>query len=215
MKIFGLAVGGIETISYRGKSVRTGIYKQSVSGPIYLGPMGVAGDTQVDLKNHGGEDKAVYAYGLENLRFWSELRGEAPYAPGHMGENLTIEGLDDEKVAIGDRFRIGETLLEVTQPRVPCFKLGIRMGDPRFVEAFLRSSRTGFYLRVLESGWVSLEDAVTCIHEDPLKISIADAMKALLKGPEQRDWIQRVLEVPALSTAWREDLEQRAHSLET
>jgi MOSC domain-containing protein YiiM len=215
LKIFGLALGGIETLSYRGKSVRTGIFKTPVEGPIWLGKTGVADDVQVDLKNHGGVDKAVYAYSLENLRHWSSLRGEPAYAAGHLGENLTLEDLDDHAVHLGDQFQIGETLLEVTQPRVPCFKLGIRMNDMRFVETFLRSGRTGFYLRVLQEGWVYRGDSVIGLHQDPHQVSIPDAMKALLKGPEQKHWIQRALEVPALSAAWREDLETRLHSTDS
>jgi MOSC domain-containing protein YiiM len=210
MKIAGIAIGQIETVLYRGKNVKTGIYKQPLEGPIQVGPQGLEGDHQVDLKNHGGTDKAVYAYSLENLAFWAAERGDGPYLPGHVGENLTIQGLDDHDVAIGDRFRAGETLMEVTQPRVPCFKLGIRMQDHRFVETFLQSGRTGFYLRVIQPGRIQGGDAFEKIIEDPKAVSIPNAMKALLKGPDQLHWIQRVLEVPALSAAWREDLEARA-----
>lgn len=210
MKIIGIAIGDIETVSYRGKNVKTGIYKQPLKGPVRVGPEGLEGDHQVDLKNHGGIDKAIYAYSLENLSFWAETRRDGPYLPGHVGENLTIQGLNDHDVAIGDRFRVGETLMEVTQPRVPCFKLGIRMQDHRFVETFLNSGRTGFYLRVIQPGIIQGGDVFEKTFEDPRAVSIPNAMKALLKGPDQLHWIQRVLDVPALSAAWREDLEARA-----
>lgn len=215
MKIVGIALGGINEISYRGKKVKTGIFKQPVRGAIALGLEGLEGDIQVDRKNHGGPDKAVYAYSLENLRFWSRHRNEPDYAPGHMGENLTIEGLDDHAVSIGDQFQMGSVIVEVTQPRVPCFKLGIRMQEPQFVGQFLTSGRTGFYLRVLRVGLIETGDAVTKIHQDPRKVSVPNAMKALIKGPEQAHWIATVLDVPALSAAWREDLEKRERHIAT
>jgi MOSC domain-containing protein YiiM len=212
MKIAGIAIGGIEEIPYRGKKVKTGIFKKPIRGPIFLGREGLEGDVQVDRKNHGGPDKAVYAYSLENLHYWSTLRKEPDYAPGHMGENLTLEGLDDHAVSIGDQFQIGTAIVEVTQPRVPCFKLGIRMQKPQFVGEFLNSGRTGFYLRVLQEGQIETGDGFTRIHEDPRKVSIPNAMKALIKGPDQALWIAQTLSVPALSTAWREDLKERAHT---
>ena len=213
MKIAGIAIGSVEEISYRGKKVKTGIFKKPVQHPIFLGREGLEGDIQVDKKNHGGPDKAVYAYGLENLHYWSRLREEPDYAPGHMGENLTIEGLVDQEVSIGDQFQMGSAIVEVTQPRVPCFKLGIRMQHPKFVGEFLTSGRTGFYLRVLQEGRIQVGDAVTRIHADPQKVSIPNIMKALIKGPDQAFWIAQALSVPALSTAWREDLEERAQNI--
>lgn len=215
MKIFGIAVGQIEEIPYRGKKVKTGIFKKKVSGPIFLGREGLEGDIQADRKNHGGPDKAVYAYSLENLRYWSQLRAEPDYEPGHMGENITLEALDDHAVSIGDRFQMGSAIVEVTQPRVPCFKLGIRMQEPQFVGKFLNSGRTGFYLRVIQEGLIEAGDRVTRIHEDALTVSIPNAMKALVKGPDQGFWIAQALNVPALSTAWREDLKARAHPIDT
>jgi MOSC domain-containing protein YiiM len=213
MKIAGIAIGEIEEISYRGKKVKTGIFKKPLHRPIFLGREGLEGDVQVDKKNHGGPDKAVYAYSLENLRYWSKIRSEPDYAPGHMGENITLEGLDDHEVAIGDQFQMGSAIVEVTQPRVPCFKLGIRMQHPKFVGEFLTSGRSGFYLRVLQEGLIQGGDTVTRIHADPHKVSIPNAMKALIKGPDQAFWIAQALSVPALSTAWREDLEERAQNI--
>ena len=215
MNIAGIAIGGIEEIPYRGKKVKTGIFKKPISGPIFLGREGLEGDIQVDRKNHGGPDKAAYAYCLENLRYWSNLRKEPDYAPGHMGENLTLEGLDDHAVSIGDQFQMGSAIVEVTQPRVPCFKLGIRMQKPQFVGEFLTSGRTGFYLRVIQEGLIETGDAVIRIHEDCRKVSIPNAMKALIKGPDQAFWIAQALSVPALSAAWREDLEERAQNIDT
>lgn len=209
MQLVSVSVGSIQSIPYRGQQVKTGIFKTPIDTRVDVGVEGIALDIQVDRKNHGGADKALYAYGLENLAFWAAERGDSAYLPGHMGENLTIEGLDDHAIHLGDRFRIGTTLLEVTQPRVPCFKLGVRMGDGKFVGQFLKSGRTGFYLRVLEVGSLGAGDRVERTSTDPAKISIPDAMRAILPLPEQKHWIAKVLEVPALSEAWRADLMER------
>ena len=209
MRVAGLAIGGLETLLYRGKTVKTGLFKRPVEGPLTLGEEGVEGDLQADRRHHGGRDKAVYLYSLENLVYFATLRGDAPYPPGYFGENLTLEGLDDHTVHLGDQFEIGSTLIEVTQPRVPCFKLGLRMKDPRFVGTFMKSGRTGFYARILREGQVHLGDPVRCVRTDPLKVSIPVAMQALLKGPKHREVLQKVLAVPALSKAWRDDLLSR------
>lgn len=213
MKVAGLALGGVEPLSYRGKTVRTGIFKTPTAGPLQLRLQGVEGDVQVDQKHHGGEDKAVYLYSLENLRYWAELRGEPPYAPGQVGENITVADLEDASIHLGDRLEIGEAQIEVTQPRVPCFKLGLKMGDLKFVNQFLRSGRTGFYARVLREGAVRLGDRVTVIHRDPQRVSIPEAMRALEPGPDRTAHLLKVLAVDGLSSAWRKDLEKRlSHS---
>jgi MOSC domain-containing protein YiiM len=209
MRLVSVSVGSIQSIPYRGQQVKTGIFKTPVDVRVDVGFEGILLDVQVDRKNHGGADKALYAYSYENLCFWAADRGDAVYPPGHMGENLTIEDLDDHAIHLGDRFRIGTTLLEVTQPRVPCFKLGVRMGDGKFVGQFLKSGRTGFYLRVLEAGELGSGDRVERISIDPARVSIPDAMKAILPLPDQKKWISKVLEVSALSAAWREDLLDR------
>jgi MOSC domain-containing protein YiiM len=170
---------------------------------------GFLGDAQVDRKNHGGPDKAIYVYTAENYRHWEHLHGVPEYPHGQFGENLTVTGLPDEAVHIGDIFAIGRAVMQVTQPRVPCFKLGIKFGNPRFVADFLASGRTGFYCRVLEAGWVRTGDAITLETADPGRLSVRDAMHALISGPEQADWIAKVLAIDALSAAWRVDLTQR------
>ena len=212
MRLISVSVGSVQSIPYRGQQVKTGIYKSVVNGRVHVDFEGISQDVQVDRKNHGGPDKALYAYGLENLTYWAHHRTEPSYLPGHMGENLTIEGLDDRRIHIGDRFRVGTALLEVTQPRVPCFKLGVKMGDGKFVGEFLKSGRTGFYLRVIERGELGAGDDFEPAHMDDHGISIADAMKAIIPGADQLDWIRKVLSVEALSEAWREDLQKRQHA---
>lgn len=212
MQIYAISLGRSQWVQYRGKPVATGIYKSPVAGPVTVTAEGLSGDEQIDRKHHGGRDKAVYAYTLENHRHWAALRGVPEFPPGHFGENLTVTGMPDETVFIGDVFRMGGCLFQVTQPRVPCFKLGLKFGDPGFVAEFMRSGRTGFYLRVLASGEVCAGDAVSLEEQAPLQVSVRDAMRALQSGPDRREWIERVLAVPALSAAWREDLTQRLKS---
>lgn len=196
-------------IEFAGRTTRTGLCKTPVSGSIAVGLEGLEGDIQVDRANHGGPDKALYVYTLENYRHWERLLNSDPLTPGTFGENLTVTAMPDHDISIGDQFRIGPILVQVTQPRVPCFKLGLRMKDSHFVGAFLKSGRTGFYLRVLETGVLSPGDTIRCESRDTGRVTIDYATRALLKGPHQQETIQKVLSVAALSEAWRQDLEKR------
>jgi len=210
MELLAISLAQARLVEYPRGRVSTGIFKEPVAGPVRVGPEGLEGDVQVDRDNHGGPDKAVYAYSLENYRHWEqELARAEPFPYGQFGENLTVTGLPDEAVHIGDIFQIGGIRVQVTQPRVPCFKLGIKMGDPRFVAVFRHSGRVGFYLRVLEGGEIRAGDAIVRVEEDQAKVNIRDAMLAVNKGPRQREFIDKVLAVPALSFAWREELTQR------
>jgi len=160
MKVISVNVGLPRDVDWHGKRVRTSIWKEPVSGPVRVGPFNLDGDEQSDLSVHGGARKSVYAYPSEHYPSWrAELPGtELPW--GMFGENLTIEGLLETGVHIGDRLRIGSAEFVVTQPRMPCFKLGIRFGRPEIVEEFLQSGRSGFYLSVVRQGHVEAGDAV-------------------------------------------------------
>lgn len=209
MKLLTISLATARQVEHRGHWVSTGIYKEPVEGPTSVGVLGLDGDVQVDRENHGGPDKAVYAYTEENYRFWESELKQGPFPHGQFGENLTVSGMPDEAVHIGDVFRIGGVLAQVTQPRVPCFKLGLKMGDPQFVGVFRHSGRVGFYLRVLEAGVVKAGDGIERIREDERRVNIRDAMLAVNKGPRQREFIEKVLAVPALSIAWRDELLQK------
>jgi MOSC domain-containing protein YiiM len=209
MELLSISLGEPRQIEYNNRWVSTGIYKQPVPRAVGVTALGLAGDVQVDRENHGGRDKAIYVYTVENYRFWQEELGEESFPHGQFGENFTVSGMEDGDVHLGDVFQIGEIVVEVTQPRVPCFKLGVKMGDPRFVEAFLRSGRAGFYLRVLREGAVRAGDGITRVREDAAKLNIRDCMSAIIKGPRQREIIERALAVEALSEAWRKDLQKR------
>jgi MOSC domain-containing protein YiiM len=209
MKLLAISVAVPRQIEYNRRWIATGIYKEPVSHPVRATVLGLEGDVQVDRENHGGPDKAIYVYTVENYRFWEQEFNKAPFPYGQFGENFTVEELPDEAVHIGDLFRIGPILVQVTQPRVPCFKLGLKMDNPVFVNAFLRSGRVGFYLRVLEEGEVSPGDTITRIRVDEERLTIRDAMLALVKGPRQHEIIDQALRIKALSEAWRNDLEKR------
>jgi MOSC domain-containing protein YiiM len=210
MRLLSINVGQPDAIgSYRGKSVRSGIRKAPISGLVNAGPLGLAGDAQADLVNHGGPDKAVYAYDRGDAMFWEE-RLKRDFPAGAFGENLTVEGLPSDLVRVGDRYRIGSVLLEVTQPRVPCYKLGIHMGDPGFPQAFAKAFRIGFYLRVLEPGSLSAGDPVEIARRAETVLSIADLMNLYLNGRSDAARLSAAAALPGLSVAWRETLTQYA-----
>ena len=166
------------------------------------------GDQQADRKNHGGVDKAVYVYAVENYRFCeAELGRSLPF--GQFGENLAVSGMTDDVIHIGDIFSFGAVEVQVTQPRVPCSKLGMRMEDAEFVGRFHFSGRVGFYLRVLKEGMLNLEDNIIRLQADEGGLTIRDAMLALNKNPRQQEIINRALAIPALSQAWQESLKKK------
>jgi MOSC domain-containing protein YiiM len=192
-------------------TVRTGIFKEPVAGRVRVARLNVAGDGQADLRVHGGPDKAVYAYDLSGYGHWRrELERDFPY--GQFGENLTVEGMPDNEVSIGDVYRVGTSLLQVTQPRSPCGKLVMKMGVPGFAKAFLSSGRTGFYLRVLEEGEVGPGDAISLVGEDPGKVRVGEMTDLLYRKPVDPDGIRRALGIDSLPAGLRRELEKRLAS---
>lgn len=208
MEIVAISLSGIRQLEHEGRRTRTGICKEPVPGAVYASQDGIEGDAQADRENHGGADKAVYAYAVENYRYWEQELGKT-LAYGQFGENLAVSGMTDDSVHIGDIFRMGLIECQVTQPRVPCFKLGMRMEDSTFVGRFHHSGRVGFYLRVLKEGPIKPGDSIERIHADPGQLNIQDAMLALNKNPKQQEIIARALNIPALSEAWRESLRKK------
>jgi MOSC domain-containing protein YiiM len=173
--LLSVNVGCIQAVPYRGRQIATGIFKHAVDGPVMVRALNLDGDQQADPSVHGGVDKAVYLYPAEHYEAWRlELDRELAY--GHFGENLTVTGLLEEDVRIGDQLQVGEALLEVTQPRVPCFKLGIKMGDQHFLRRFLESGRSGFYCRVLCEGTVEAGQQIELIYRDTAMPAIADVV---------------------------------------
>lgn len=209
MQVRSINLSKPKEIEYQGQKILTGIYKVSVDHPVMATKMGLVGDGQADLKNHGGIDKAIYIYTVENYRYWEKTLGRSEFSHGQFGENLSVKNMPDERIHIGDIFKIGSVRMQVTQPRVPCYKLGIKMEMPEFLKMFMGSGRVGFYLRVLEEGVVNQNDTIELVEQGEHKLSIRDAMLALLDNPQRKVVAKKALAIKALSAAWRSDLERR------
>ena len=205
-RLISLNVGRPRPLRLGERLVSSAIVKTPVAGPLPLGPAGLAGDAQADLANHGGPDKAVCVYAAEHLADWSRHLGR-PLEPGAFGENFTVTGLLEADVCIGDVYRVGGALLQVTQPRLPCVKLAARHGAPDFVRRVYASGRTGFYLRCLEPGSVQAGDPITRVARPPDPVALPDALRAL--DADDPDLLRRLLAQPGLSAAWQHRLRQR------
>lgn len=214
MKLIAISLGMPHLHDLAGKPVSTGIYKHPVTGPVHAGVLGLAGDGQADLQNHGGIYKAVYAYPFEHYAHWARVLDRTDFVFGQFGENLTVEGLDEDTVFIGDVLRIGSVLFQVTQPRVPCSKLGARMRLPDFPKAFGESGRTGFYLRVLAEGTVETGAPISRIENDPRRVSVREMMNLVQFGIGDGELQRRALALPALTPGWHERLQMRVHQKE-
>jgi MOSC domain-containing protein YiiM len=196
-------------VEWRGKAVRTSIFKAPVAGRVRVTKLNLRGDEQSDLSVHGGADKAVYAYPSEHYAFWrSELPG-MDFPLGAFGENLTTEGLLEGDVRIGDRFRAGSCEFVVTQPRMPCFKLGIRFDRADMVKRFLKSGRTGFYFAVLKEGDVAAGDSIDLLAEDENKITVTDVVALYTDDGANQDLLRRASKLSALPDSWREYFRER------
>ncbi len=209
MKLLSVNVGLPREIEWQGKLVRTSIFKSPVSSQVRVASLNLEGDQQSDLSVHGGVHKAVYAYPSEHYAFWrQEIPGlDLPW--GAFGENLTMEGLLEEVAHIGDRLRVGSAEFVVTQPRMPCFKLGIRLSRPEIVKRFLRSGRTGFYLAVLQEGQVTAGDSIDALARDEHGVTVTDIVNLYKTDATNQDLLCRASELPALPSFWREHFRKR------
>lgn len=208
MKLHALNLSGVTQVQHNGQTIDTGIFKKPVQGSVRATRYTLEGDRQVDRRYHGGVDKAIYAYPHEHYAYWSEALDRDDLSPGQFGENFTTQGLLETEVHIGDQFRMGEILVEVTQPRVPCLKLGIAMDDLHFVKTFLQSERSGFYLRVLEEGNVQAGDTIARVYTHPERVSIQYIHRLYFQGPHDKAEIQRILDLQALSKEWRKQFHE-------
>jgi MOSC domain-containing protein YiiM len=209
MKLLSVNVSLPKEVPHGRKTVSTGIFKEPVEGRIMLRTTNLDGDGQADLENHGGVDRAAYAYSIENYDHWRHELGRDGFAFGQFGENFTVEGMVEDEVHIGDVFRVGDALVEVSQPRPPCFKLGIKMGMPGFPKQFLASGRVGFYLRVLEEGEVGAGDVFERVETDPERMAVREMSRLLFFEAENLEGAKRALRVRALSPGWRDSFEER------
>lgn len=203
MKLISVNVSLPKTVDHQGRLVSTGIFKEPVTGRVIVRKLNVDGDGQSDLLVHGGVYKAVYVYDMENIRFWREVLERPDLRYGQFGENLTVEGMPDDEVCLGDVLRVGTALLEVTQPRIPCYKLEIKMGLPGFSRQFLASGRLGFYCRVLEEGEVGARDTIERVHAGPEKVTVWDFARIYYFEPHQLEKIRSLLRVPSIPPGWR------------
>jgi ferredoxin-NADP reductase/MOSC domain-containing protein YiiM len=202
-RLVSLNVGRPRDIAWQGKTVRTAIWKAPVDGPRMVRRINIDGDDQGDRLAHGGEHRAVFVYQLDSYRYWERELGRDDLAPGQFGENFTVEGLPDDEVCIGDRYRVGAAVFEVTQPRVTCYRVGIRMDEPAMPSLLVAHHRPGFYLRVLEEGEVQAGDAIEKVADGPERLTIAQVDALLYLPGKSRALLERALRVPALSEGWK------------
>jgi MOSC domain-containing protein YiiM/ferredoxin-NADP reductase/ferredoxin len=206
-RLLSVNVGLPRDIEWKGRTVRTAIWKNPVHGPCRVGRLNLEGDGQADLGGHGGEQRAAFVYQSESYRYWQEQLNRANFVHGQFGENLTIEGLPDDAVCIGDRFQIGSVLFEVTQPRVTCYRVGIRTNEPRMPALLTSSGRPGFYFRVLREGVVGAGDEIVKVGEANERMTVAEINELLYSSDHARDQLQRALRIEALSPGWRASFE--------
>jgi len=206
-RLLSVNVGRPREIAWRGKTVYTSVWKEPVDGRRLVRRLNIDGDAQGDLAGHGGEHRAVFVYQMDSYRYWERELKRRDFTLGQFGENFTVEGLADDEVSIGDRFRIGTALFEVTQPRVTCYRVGLRMDEPRMAALLVEHRRPGFYFRVLEEGEVGAGDEIVKVAEAPERLSVAAADALLyLPGPDKEE-LERALCIPALSPGWKSSFE--------
>src|SRR4051812_41341963 len=193
-------------VEWQGRTVHTGIWKDAVDGPCRVRRLNLDGDGQGDLNGHGGEQRAVYVYQLDSYRYWREQLQRDDFVFGQFGENFTVDGLADDEVCIGDQYRIGSARFEVTQPRVTCYRVGIRMNEPRMPALLVQHGRPGFYFRVLEEGDVQAGDAIAKTATGPERMSVESVNALLYLGGHDAELLQRALRIPALSPGWQGSL---------
>jgi ferredoxin-NADP reductase/MOSC domain-containing protein YiiM len=214
-RLLSVNVGLPRDIKWNGRTVHTGIWKNPVRGRCRVGRLNLEGDGQGDLSGHGGEQRAVFVYQSESYRYWQGQLNRTDFVHGQFGENFTIEGLSDDAVCIGDRYQIGSALFEVTQPRVTCYRVGIRMNEPRMPALLTSSGRPGFYFRVLQEGEVGAGDEIVKAGEASERMTVAE-INALLYSPNHaRDRLERTLRIEALSPGWRASFEALLQSQTT
>ena len=209
MKLLSVNVGLPREIEWKGKIVRTSIFKAPVTGRVRVAKLNVEGDQQSDLTVHGGLDKAVYAYPSEHYAFWHQELPGVDLPQGVFGENFTTSGLLEETLHIGDRLRVGSAEFVVTQPRMPCFKLGIRFNRPDMVKRFLQSGRTGFYFAVINEGEVAPGDSIELLERDEHNIPVADIVNLYRGDATNQDMLRRVSELASLPNSWRDYFRKR------
>ena len=212
-KLLSVNVGRPRLVMRNGEPVSTGIFKEPVEGRVILRQLNLDGDRQADLSVHGGLTKAVYVYPSEHYDFWKHELPEIDLSPGSFGENFTTSGLHEDEVNVGDKFRIGSALVRVTEPRMPCYKLGIRFGRTDIIKKFLASERTGFYLSVLQEGEVGAGDEIELIERDKQTVRISDITRLFVRDKHNAQLLRRAIALEALPESWRQHFRQQLERL--
>jgi len=202
-RLLSVNVGLPREVTWQGKTVRTAVWKSPVEGRRMVRKLNIVGDAQGDLAGHGGEHRAVFVYQMDSYHYWESVLGRNDFIFGQFGENFTVEGLADNEVCIGDRYRIGDAEFEVTQPRVTCYRVGIRMNEPRMAALLVAHHRPGFYFRVLQEGEVGAGDDIVKVADGPERITVAEVDALLYLPGHSREQLQRALRIPALSKGWQ------------
>ncbi len=213
MKLISLNVGLPRVVESNGEPVTTGIFKEPKQGPVMLRTLNLDGDRQADLTVHGGVSKAVYGYPVEHYEFWRRELPDIGLPFGMFGENFTTEGLREDSLNVGDRFRIGEAEVMVTEPRLPCYKLGIKFGRTDILRRFLQSRRTGFYFAVVKEGQVEAGDQIELLSRDSNNITVADITRLYAFEKDDVDTLRRAVKLEALSESWREYFQKQIQKL--
>jgi ferredoxin-NADP reductase/MOSC domain-containing protein YiiM len=206
-RLLSVNVGLPRDVTWQGRTVHTAIWKAPVEGPRMVRRLNIDGDGQGDLAGHGGERRAVFVYQMDSYRYWQNHLGRNDFVYGQFGENFTVDGLSDAEVCIGDRYRIGGALFEVTQPRVTCYRLGIRLNEPEMAALVVKHGRPGFYFRVLDEGKVEAGDEITRVASGPERMSVFEINALLYLPGHPRDQLERALRIPALSAGWHRAFE--------
>jgi MOSC domain-containing protein YiiM len=209
VKLISVSVGLPRQVSWKGKPIMTGIFKQPIAHRVMVRSLNLDGDGQADLEVHGNVDKAVYAYSAEHYADWRRELPDTELPWGAFGENLTIAGLSEAQVNIGDRFRVGNAELQVTQPRFPCFKLNLKFGRSDMAKRLIKGYRTGIYFSVVQEGEIGAGDSVERVSRDEHQVTVAEIVQLCLWKTQDLDLLRRAVQVPALATSLREDLQQQ------
>ena len=198
-RVLSVNVGTVREFEYRGRPAKSAIWKSPAAGRVAAREVNLGGDDQADRKAHGGPDKAVYAYAVEDARWWEQEIGR-PFAYGEFGENLTTEGIEVNNALVGERWEVGTTVLEVSEPRIPCWRLGVRMNDRTFPRRFAEAMRPGAYLRIVVEGSVGAGDEIRVVERPDQGLTVRDVFRIYTRD---RHEVDRLLAVPRMSESWR------------